>query len=1309
MTASSGEIPQDLRGRFFSEYYVYDNGPGDDDPTIGVIDYTTYFGAGPYRIPGLGDYIRNVLGLPFPTGTQDLLYSFEDLPNQNKSSYSPVYLYSFGHFNELTNSIDAVSPGAMIQLNPGQKLTLRTKLLIDIDKYPLVNTSGVAFMEGGGAGSTNMHFHGTNSSPKGYGDNVDIESRTDFVNSIKLPESHHEGLAWWHPHFHSSANAQVYGGAFGNLQIGDSLNNIPEFANAKRNFIGIKNYNVTYNQQTQRFEVRSSQFTPEDTARNINLINGEYKPVRDGFQTGEWNSFSFINYASNSYYNIKIVKTLGNVDFNINDKSTWGDFVDLYIYGKDGYQSSVITQANTGINNTILSGLQLEDPVGNMVTNLPNPPSENNLFLSPARRYETLAYFEDPGDYKIISQAWTGAGLRAGGWIWNNIDLGTIRVGGDVAPPPTLLPSDVTPTLPYPSIGLDLRTFEPLRERRITWTSDSFVEGPNRYKKINGVVFDTSKTLMSGLPNRYAGYSTPFLTNDNVLPYGPAQISQLDTLEYWNHENWSAEQHPFHPHQNHFQIIDSKSGPTDRFPVISAQDEIQDTPVARQVIQLFIAYLGRLPTYQELSTELNEENTITTNSTLASPGKKKSKKKGSAANPPPSSRLATKLSTSDAYRDEFERFYTIQDKTKNPFTQVADGAFYTLTRDNIYNPLTSNVLGRRLMKIGLNKFPLDLLVRLQSGKLGQSYKARLNNLATAGLYAINKVATNPSGTFVTTGTALLRVLNQQINQNPASVTRLYPIIDQLVGFDPNNYSNGEDYYGSQNRLDTIALPAGIIKSQSYSSPSTNRYPTPASYNQWEPGRLTTATTFDNFTGGYLQHCHILPHEDSGQAVIVKIIDNMERSWFSYTKEFAPGENIEMYRSSTFERSALSPVNPGVSQRIAFGDINKDGYVDVIVGEGDGGSDVIRVYSGRDMTLMTSFHAFNDDGSWNHGVNLDVADVTGDGLNDICIGAGKGGGNLLNVFTAFQNKDSNGNILGIKFQSAGSLTAFDSQPDWADTNETRFTLGDFDADNFTDFAFLGSESAGNAIEVRSSRDGVVLSLFKSGLSGEIGLSSGFSSFHNLGLETLYMYQKYASTALVQSATLRAGMYVANSDMSNNPYYDPAKYYGYVKADQQVLLTKPVDILTGVKGFDWLVADRFSANDLPYNASSGSAQDPLTDYVNPLEIDATFSGFWANPVLVTSRGDTPTDLDYTRNILSYTSQSTLDRLPGASSDAAYVNAARDVIGQFVSILQRLPSPAELHRLANRIALDGKTINYISQVLTYTGNYSTSNTAN
>ena len=84
--------------------------------------------------------------------------------------------------------------------------------------------------------------------------------------------------------------------------MGDPLEYLgEEFKDARRSYIGIKNFNLNYSQQTGRFELATSPFTPEDTARNIYLLNGEYKPEKDGYETGEWNAFSFINYSSNFY------------------------------------------------------------------------------------------------------------------------------------------------------------------------------------------------------------------------------------------------------------------------------------------------------------------------------------------------------------------------------------------------------------------------------------------------------------------------------------------------------------------------------------------------------------------------------------------------------------------------------------------------------------------------------------------------------------------------------------------------------------------------------------------------------------------------------------------------------------------------------------------------------------------------------------------------------------------------------------------------------------------------------------------------
>ena len=68
-------------------------------------------------------------------------------------------------------------------------------------------------------------------------------------------------------------------------------------------------------------------------------------------------------------------------EFDVDNSKTW-EAVDTCLYARDGYQSNSITQTRTGNNNSILNGLQIEDPVNGKFQPLPAPELENNHFLS---------------------------------------------------------------------------------------------------------------------------------------------------------------------------------------------------------------------------------------------------------------------------------------------------------------------------------------------------------------------------------------------------------------------------------------------------------------------------------------------------------------------------------------------------------------------------------------------------------------------------------------------------------------------------------------------------------------------------------------------------------------------------------------------------------------------------------------------------------------------------------------------------------------------------------------------------------------
>jgi hypothetical protein len=82
---------------------------------------------------------------------------------------------------------------------------------------------------------------------------------------------------------------------------------------------------------------------------------------------------------------------------------------------------------------------------------------------------------------------------------------------------------------------------------------------------------------------------------------------------------------------------------------------------------------------------------------------------------------------------------------------------------------------------------------------------------------------------------------------------------------------------------------------------------------------------------------------------------------------------------------------GVS--VAGGDVDGDGYPDILTGMASGGSQ-LKVLSGRDLALLHSFIAY--DPSFTGGILVGAGDVTGDGRADLLTGAGAGS-SLVKIF------------------------------------------------------------------------------------------------------------------------------------------------------------------------------------------------------------------------------------------------------------------------------------------------------------------------
>ena len=76
--------------------------------------------------------------------------------------------------------------------------------------------------------------------------------------------------------------------------------------------------------------------------------------------------------------------------------------------------------------------------------------------------------------------------------------------------------------------------------------------------------------------------------------------------------------------------------------------------------------------------------------------------------------------------------------------------------------------------------------------------------------------------------------------------------------------------------------------------------------------------------------------------------------------------------------------------VAAGDVNGDGFADLILAPGDGGGPRVKVVSGKDGTVLADFFALADQ-NFRGGVNVAAGDVDGDGLADVVVTAANGGG------------------------------------------------------------------------------------------------------------------------------------------------------------------------------------------------------------------------------------------------------------------------------------------------------------------------------
>ncbi len=138
--------------------------------------------------------------------------------------------------------------------------------------------------------------------------------------------------------------------------------------------------------------------------------------------------------------------------------------------------------------------------------------------------------------------------------------------------------------------------------------------------------------------------------------------------------------------------------------------------------------------------------------------------------------------------------------------------------------------------------------------------------------------------------------------------------------------------------------------------------------------------------------------------------------------------------------------------VASGDVNGDGFADLIVGAGAGGGPRVAIFNGIDGSLITDFFGYEE--TFRGGVNVSAADFNGDGKADIILGTGVGGGPRVRI------------VSGADF-----TTAIRDVFVYEDTfrGGVNVSAGDFNSDGVPDLATSAGPGGGPRLVVLSGVD------------------------------------------------------------------------------------------------------------------------------------------------------------------------------------------------------------------------------------------------
>ena len=216
--------------------------------------------------------------------------------------------------------------------------------------------------------------------------------------------------------------------------------------------------------------------------------------------------------------------------------------------------------------------------------------------------------------------------------------------------------------------------------------------------------------------------------------------------------------------------------------------------------------------------------------------------------------------------------------------------------------------------------------------------------------------------------------------------------------------------------------------------------------------------------------------------------------------FTNGHNIMFYAYSPNYRGGV---------RVTIGDVNGDGYDDLVTGTGVGGGPHVKVWDLRGVALggipveMSSFFSFEP--NFMGGTNLATGDVNADGIADIIVGAGIGGGPRVKVLAGNPNFAIN--------PAAPIMDLFAYNP--AFTGGVQVAAGDRDGDGVADVITGAGIGGGPNIRSFNAASSMIDNFFAFSPTITTGIFIAAGNVDNDGLADIMAGTGYGTTTRVSA--------------------------------------------------------------------------------------------------------------------------------------------------------------------------------------------------